>query len=323
MDGTQPAGTVAALTGPAFTRHRLRMIALASASVGSGVLALVLDRDALGGPSTALLALGAPLVALIVGIVTPVSGRARLPLAAALVAAYATGATVVTVAAGPTASAWCWMASEVALVGLVSLAVVTPESRVERLLEGLRDIASRRAGARDLDEAGAVVAAEFARARRYSRPLAVVLLDVEGARRVRHEGLDAREDRIVTDQIIAAGLGGVVGRELRRNDLLIDHQRRGYLVVSPETGREGVVRMVERIDDAVRHELGLELRCGIAVFPEDGLTFEDLLDEADRNARGETGATISPFRTADGEEVTAGAPDQPVDGATGAGELGA
>jgi len=83
-----------------------------------------------------------------------------------------------------------------------------------------------------------------------------------------------------------ARIGQSIGEVVRQTDLLIrDHVGR-FLVVCPETDLESAVFLSERICQMVEGRTEFHVKCGVASFPDEALTFEDLLQLArDRSMR--------------------------------------
>lgn len=81
----------------------------------------------------------------------------------------------------------------------------------------------------------------------------------------------------------AMGLAAMVTAEAtRRSDLTIKGSgRRQLVVLCPETGRAGAIRVAEKVDRALRRELGLELQVGVATFPGDAYSLRELLERAE------------------------------------------
>lgn len=79
------------------------------------------------------------------------------------------------------------------------------------------------------------------------------------------------------------GLAAMVTAEAtRRSDLTIKGSgRRQLVVLCPETGWAGAVLVAQKVDRALRRELGLDLRVGVSTFPDDAYSLRELLDRAE------------------------------------------
>jgi GGDEF domain-containing protein len=73
-------------------------------------------------------------------------------------------------------------------------------------------------------------------------------------------------------------------RSLRRTDLVLYQTEAERLVlVAPETHREQTLVMVERLRERAQRRFGVQLHTSVASFPEQGLTFEELLARAEQD----------------------------------------
>jgi len=163
----------------------------------------------------------------------------------------------------------------------LAVAIESSESLMDMLAQGTFPH-----NATELDAASEKIKNEFARSRRFHRPLSVVVVyafpkDEEVAR----EMLKSLQ-RDVLVRLSNARIGQAVGEAIRQTDLLIrDHVGR-YVVLCPETNMESIVFLAERISKIVEERTGLQVNCGVASFPDEALTFEDLLYMArDRSKR--------------------------------------
>jgi GGDEF domain-containing protein len=132
----------------------------------------------------------------------------------------------------------------------------------------------------ELDVASEQIKNEFARSRRFHRPLSLVVVHAfPKDEEVVREMLKSLQRDVLT-RLSNARIGQAVGEAIRQTDLLIrDHIGR-YIVLCPETNMESIVFLAERISQIVEERTGLQVNCGIASFPDEALTFEDLLSMA-------------------------------------------
>jgi hypothetical protein len=137
----------------------------------------------------------------------------------------------------------------------------------------------------DLDgpRAANEILAEMARSRRHDRPLSVTVLEpTPGGLEV--ATMQAAEDvqRALRRRFVYGRLAKVIADQLRRSDLLFEHRASGrFVVLSPETEGDGAALLVTRIREAAR-AANLDLLSGSATFPEQAVTFEQLVVEAER-----------------------------------------
>jgi hypothetical protein len=116
-------------------------------------------------------------------------------------------------------------------------------------------------------------AVELRRARRYEQPLCVVLLSPHG---FLVEGAQAEMfPRSVP--LLYALLGSFLRNSLRETDLLAAvPEDLLYALFLPQTGEPESLAAIHRLDGAFHRMTTSRLHHGIAVFPRNGLTLEDL-----------------------------------------------
>ncbi len=61
--------------------------------------------------------------------------------------------------------------------------------------------------------------------------------------------------------------------------MLKDHRGR-FLILCPETDLSSVILLAKRMQQAITERIDLKVQCGVASFPDEALTFEDLMKKA-------------------------------------------
>jgi diguanylate cyclase (GGDEF)-like protein len=236
---------------------------------------------------------------LIAGAVVLVAGPADGPwlcLPLALVACAGTdtargglGAAVAVIAAGLLATAAIAPTGDgahpvlLAVVGLASAGVLTVvRERMARERDDLRSYALTDPLTEIANRRSLLARAEYeiARHRRARRSFALVILDLDGFKRLNDRFGHPAGDSLLRD--VAAALQ----RAMRAQDTVARFGGDEFCVLAPETDEDGVDRLASRIAAAVDGvTVGLETvhaSLGIAVFPFDGSAVADLLDAADQ-----------------------------------------
>ena len=84
-------------------------------------------------------------------------------------------------------------------------------------------------------------------------------------------------------------VAAVVARQVRSFDLLAKYGDDEFMLIVPQTSREGAAELAERMRDAVeRHSFPLAaagtttVSFGVAAFPKDGVEVKDLVAATDR-----------------------------------------
>ncbi len=129
------------------------------------------------------------------------------------------------------------------------------------------------------------LAAELSRARRHEQPLALVMLDVDHFKRFNDNHGHAAGDAGLR------ALSTLMRHSLRRSDLLARYGGEEFVLVMPMTNAEQACDKLESIRQAVadmpvrlpkqQTTAHITISAGISVFPDDGVTADELLDVAD------------------------------------------
>jgi GGDEF domain-containing protein len=134
--------------------------------------------------------------------------------------------------------------------------------------------------AQELDEGSQRVKIEFNRSRRYRRPLSVLLMEVDPEHHKNNgEALKSIQSDIVS-RFTSARVGQIIDDRIRQTDLVMRDRRWCYVIICPETDLPASILLAERIAAAVKEKTDLDVLWGVASFPEEALTFDDLLIKA-------------------------------------------
>ena len=147
----------------------------------------------------------------------------------------------------------------------------------------LEDVSDR---VKKMEQAEEVISKEFARSRRYDSPISVMVLKVHpedvqfNMQRAAEEILQGMLKRYASNRLVR-----LLDRELRRTDLVLERMKEDEIVlVLPETNPEGTDVLADRIRSAIKDSMGITVTTGYASFPDEALTFEDLLKRAQTQA---------------------------------------
>jgi GGDEF domain-containing protein len=135
---------------------------------------------------------------------------------------------------------------------------------------------------RRLSQAEEQIKTELFRSRRHHRPLTLMVVEPEpitfqlAVSRIVREIQEAMMGRYVLTR-----LGRALSDHLRRTDLLLEQDKRGrFILLCPETDAAASTEVAARVRSTAEH-LGIAVNCGVATFPDEALTFEALLQEAE------------------------------------------
>lgn len=122
---------------------------------------------------------------------------------------------------------------------------------------------------------------ELRRARRYEHPLAVVLLTLRALPKPGAAAAKSPPPAAEVTPAIYGLLGAYLRNSLRETDILTGvPESLAFATILPCVSRTGAEQAVERFREGFRECAGFDLRAGVAAFPDDGLTIEDVLERA-------------------------------------------
>jgi len=162
------------------------------------------------------------------------------------------------------------------LAGHAAVALQNAE-RYEALLErarrdGLTGLVNR-------SHLWAVLETELARARRYERPVSVVMIDVDHFKAYNDQHGHLEGDRVL------ARVAGQIRSLSRASDTAGRYGGEEFAIILPETPIDGGVRLAEKIRASIEASDGggsVTISAGVAAFPVHGRTPRKLLQAADR-----------------------------------------
>ncbi len=86
------------------------------------------------------------------------------------------------------------------------------------------------------------------------------------------------------NRYVLTSMSRVISMALRRTDMVMEqNEKERFVILSPHTPGSDLQIVVKRIQDAISKQLGVNVKCGVASFPEDALTFDELLHKAEQN----------------------------------------
>ena len=88
----------------------------------------------------------------------------------------------------------------------------------------------------------------------------------------------------IAQRVLGSRLAASISGSLRRTDLLVPVKRRGsFAVFCVNTDEQNLHRLAERIEKSVQADLHGGVEFGVASFPDDAVSVEDLLHQAEAN----------------------------------------
>ena len=134
--------------------------------------------------------------------------------------------------------------------------------------------------ARDIDSESQRIKIELTRSRRYHRPLSVVMIESESddEKLIREAFKNIQHD--LMSRFTSARVGQIIDDRVRQTDLVLRDYQGRFIVLCPETDFSNASLLAKRISQAIKERTNLRVLWGVAAFPEEALTFEDLLQKA-------------------------------------------
>ena len=134
--------------------------------------------------------------------------------------------------------------------------------------------------ARDIDSESQRIKIELTRSRRYHRPLSVVMIESESddEKLIREAFKNIQHD--LMSRFTSARVGQIIDDRVRQTDLVLRDYQGRFIVLCPETDLPNASLLATRISQAIKERTNLRVLWGVAAFPEEALTFEDLLQKA-------------------------------------------
>jgi GGDEF domain-containing protein len=134
--------------------------------------------------------------------------------------------------------------------------------------------------ARDIESESQRIKIELTRSRRYHRPLSVVMIESssddealtrEAFKNIQHD---------LMSRFTSARVGQIIDDRIRQTDLVLRDYKGRFFVLCPETDLSNASLLAKRIAQAIKERTSLRVLWGVAAFPDEALTFEDLLQKA-------------------------------------------
>jgi hypothetical protein len=134
--------------------------------------------------------------------------------------------------------------------------------------------------ARDIDSENQRIKIELTRSRRYHRPLSVVVIQTESEdEKISREMLKSVQQDLLS-RFTSARVGQIIDDRIRQTDLVLRDYKGRFIVLCPETDFRNGSLLAKRIAQSIKERTSLRVLWGVAAFPDEALTFEDLLQKA-------------------------------------------
>ncbi len=137
------------------------------------------------------------------------------------------------------------------------------------------------------DQAEGLIKRKMQSARRRNYPLSLLVLEADTAGSTIELSATAREiQRLLTQRLGLVRLTRLLALNLRPSDSIVEEiDQRRWLLMTSEVHRAQATAILQRLNDQTKRQFGIRLSYGVASFPEEGLTFEDLITKAEQDLK--------------------------------------
>ena len=132
----------------------------------------------------------------------------------------------------------------------------------------------------DLRTAGDRISTELTRSRRYGHPLSVLVVQTEKLEDQQTLEKDISLQRDILTRFVTARIGQIVNDLARETDLILRDSSSRFILICPETEYSNSTVLAKRISKSVSENIGTKVHWGVSSFPDEALTFDDLVEKA-------------------------------------------
>jgi len=134
--------------------------------------------------------------------------------------------------------------------------------------------------AHDIEAENQRIKIELTRSRRYHRPLSLVVIESLGDDEKSTVAVLKGVQHDLMSRFTSARIGQLIDDRIRQTDLMLRDYRGRFVVLCPETDLASAELLAKRIIDAIKEKTDLNVLFGVSAFPDEALTFDDLLQKA-------------------------------------------
>lgn len=132
----------------------------------------------------------------------------------------------------------------------------------------------------DLDSENQRIKIELTRSRRYHRPLSLLVIHADsGEEKITGEMLKSVQHDLLS-RFNSARVAQLIDDRVRQTDLVLRDYKGNFIILCPETDPTNASALAQRISQAIKERTDQRVLWGVAAFPEEALTFDDLLQKA-------------------------------------------
>lgn len=133
---------------------------------------------------------------------------------------------------------------------------------------------------KDMESESLRIKVEFTRSRRYNRPLSALVLEADHEERINAREVVKSIQIDLMYRFTLARIGQIIDDRIRQTDLVMKDHRGRFVILCPETKLAEAILLAKRIGSTITERIDLKVGCGVASFPDEALTFDDLMKKA-------------------------------------------
>ncbi len=141
---------------------------------------------------------------------------------------------------------------------------------------------------------------EMLRSRRYKRPLSLILIrpDPVSLNATLHRTIQQVQEAMISRYVFTS-LGHEISDVLRRTDMILESDKQDrFIILCPETDAAKSQVLAQRIRAKLIEKLGVASTLGIASFPDEAVTMDELIQRAETQAKDPSASSESLGRIA-------------------------
>lgn len=151
--------------------------------------------------------------------------------------------------------------------------------KTDRILDGLSSGAYPNR-ARDIQDARDLITSEITRSRRYHHPLSLLAFRLEKPNNKDGWKGNVPLENDMLERFAIAKTSQILSDLARNTDIVLRDKNGQFVLLCPETDANDISILADRISAAVDESLNSQINWGGAAFPDEALTFDDLLQTA-------------------------------------------
>lgn len=170
------------------------------------------------------------------------------------------------------------------LAHLLASALYEFKEAVERIT--FRENSNKRV--QELAQAYDEIQIEMFRSRHHHHPMSIIVVEpmLDAIQTSLHRLVQEIQQAMVSSYVIN-NMAHTLSKYIRRTDLVLEQRDRGrFVILCPDTNSVDLDLMVEYVKSVAKEQLGTPVTCGAATFPDEAITFEELLRKAETQLDG-------------------------------------